>query len=333
MPPRGKTTTGSPGTKSTALRRSAAAVRSIEPGYASALLEYAAILHKGGLGGKDASRPEAVAAKIEVGRDLGLPPTQAVANVMIVNGKPTLWGDAALALIRSSGLLESIEESFEGEPSPDDSGRPTNRDYTAVFTVKRTGTESSRTAKFSVQDAIRAGLWGKSGPWQTYPERMLMWRAKGFACRDEFQDVLCGCIFTEEAMDLPGATVRTAEVIDVQTTSPGQPSEATATPVTTTTEEEGSAKDGSSPAAGFDAGPILQSQLETLAEFRQSEMTFRSISNDDDDAQRAAWLEVLHPYRVTTARDLSCTQAADLIEQLRKKHDFPTGPGFGPAKK
>jgi hypothetical protein len=58
-------------------------------------------------------------------------------------------------------------------------------------------------AKFSVEDAKRAGLWGKQGPWSAYPKRMMQMRARGFALRDAFPDVLKGLISAEEAQDYP----------------------------------------------------------------------------------------------------------------------------------
>jgi hypothetical protein len=57
--------------------------------------------------------------------------------------------------------------------------------------------------RFSVADAKRAGLWGKSGPWTQYPRRMLQLRARGFALRDAFPDVLKGLVTAEEAQDYP----------------------------------------------------------------------------------------------------------------------------------
>jgi hypothetical protein len=60
--------------------------------------------------------------------------------------------------------------------------------------------------QFSVADAKRAGLWGKSGPWTQYPRRMLQLRARGFALRDAFPDVLKGLVTAEEAQDYPQAS-------------------------------------------------------------------------------------------------------------------------------
>ena len=71
---------------------------------------------------------------------------------------------------------------------------------TAVCIAKRHGS-APVTARFSVMDAKRAGLWTKAGPWQTYPRRMLQMRARSFALRDAFHDVLKGLISVEEALD------------------------------------------------------------------------------------------------------------------------------------
>src|SRR6185369_4935229 len=46
-------------------------------------------------------------------------------------------------------------------------------------------------------------LLGKKGPWETYPDRMLKLRARGFAARDGFADILRGVRSTEEALDMP----------------------------------------------------------------------------------------------------------------------------------
>ena len=54
-----------------------------------------------------------------------------------------------------------------------------------------------------MEDAKRAGLYGKQGPWQQYPKRMLQMRARAWALRDVFPDVLRGVHVAEEAQDLP----------------------------------------------------------------------------------------------------------------------------------
>ncbi len=75
------------------------------------------------------------------------------------------------------------------------------------------------------KDAKRAGLWGKGGPWTAYPKRMLQMRARGFALRDAFPDVLKGMISVEEAQDYPD------EAKPVPVDKPANPLDLVAKPV------------------------------------------------------------------------------------------------------
>jgi hypothetical protein len=125
---------------------------------------------------------------IQWGAEIGLKPLQALQNLAIINGRPALWGDAVIALVRSSSACEYVIE--------------TQTATEATCKVKRRGEpEQSRT--FSMADAQAAGLKGKQGPWTQYPKRMMQMRARAFALRDVFPDVLRGLPVAEEIMDLP----------------------------------------------------------------------------------------------------------------------------------
>lgn len=147
-----------------------------------------------------------ILAALQFGFELGVGPMQALQNIAVINGKPSIYGDLALALVQASGLMEYIEESDDGK--------------TATCRVKRKGDRIEHVATFSDEDAKRAGLLGKAGPWTQYPARMRMFRARGFALRDKFADVLKGLITREEAQDYrseaPAMKVdtTTGEVID-----------------------------------------------------------------------------------------------------------------------
>lgn len=170
-------------------------------------VEFAEIVAKSGLAPKGMN-PEAIVIAMQMGYEVGLSPLQAIQNIASINGRPAIWGDACLALIRASGHLESITEVETGKPGADDWG------YTC--TVKRAGyAEASET--FTVADAKRAGLWGKPGPWTQYPRRMLRFRARGFILRDQFGDVLKGLRTAEEAMDEP------INVTDMGSDAPAEP--------------------------------------------------------------------------------------------------------------
>lgn len=137
-------------------------------------------------------KPQDIMVCVQWGYEIGLAPMQALQNIAVINGKPSVYGDAAMALVQASPVCEDIEEFFEGEGAG----------LTSVCVAKRKGRKPV-IAKFSVEDAKRAGLWGKQGPWTAYPKRMMQMRARGFALRDAFPDVLKGLITAEEAQDYP----------------------------------------------------------------------------------------------------------------------------------
>ena len=138
-------------------------------------------------------KPEDILVATIWGKEIGLATLQALQNIAVINGKPSVYGDAAMALVQASAVCEDVQEYFEGEGTPNP---------VAVCVAKRRGRKEV-VAKFSVEDAKRAGLWGKTGPWQAYPKRMMQMRARGFALRDAFPDVLKGLITAEEAQDYP----------------------------------------------------------------------------------------------------------------------------------
>ncbi len=122
------------------------------------------------------------------GAEVNLGALQSVQNIAVINGRPSMWGDALIALVRSSPLCESIIETDDG--------------HTATCRVKRRG-EPEQVRTFSAEDAKQAGLQGKQGPWQQYPKRMRQMRARAFALRDVFPDVLKGIPMAEELQDTP----------------------------------------------------------------------------------------------------------------------------------
>jgi len=139
------------------------------------------------------NKPQDIMVCVQWGYEIGLAPMQALQNIAVINGKPSVYGDAAMALVQASPVCEDVQEFFENEGTANP---------VAVCVAKRRG-RNPVTAKFSVEDAKRAGLWGKAGPWQAYPKRMMQMRARGFALRDAFPDVLKGLITAEEAQDYP----------------------------------------------------------------------------------------------------------------------------------
>jgi hypothetical protein len=157
-------------------------------------LQLASLLSKSKLVPKGFENPEACLVGILYGMEVGLSPIAALQRMAIIDGRPTIWGDAALALVQASGLLVSIlEDIIESEIHKNSTPH-----FSAICTVKREGRSDPVTRSFSIEDAKRASLWQKPGPWTDYPDRMLMMRARAFALRDAFPDVLMGLYIREE---------------------------------------------------------------------------------------------------------------------------------------
>ncbi|KAG0094209.1 hypothetical protein BGZ92_000005 [Podila epicladia] len=149
--------------------------------------EFAAQLAKSSFIPKEfMGRPDNILAAIQWGMELGLPPLQAIHSIAVINGRPALRSDAVMALVRASPLCEYIDETI------DEKG-------TALCRVKRRG-QPEQVRSFSDQDAHQAGLTGRPGPWTQHPQRMKQMRARTFALRDVFPDVLLGMVAEEEGM-------------------------------------------------------------------------------------------------------------------------------------
>lgn len=142
-------------------------------------------------------KPGNILVAIKMGHDLGLNPMAALQNIAVINGKPSIYGDAMIALVRASALCEYVHE--EVDKSTDN--------WAGICRTKRRG-EPEREERFDIAQAKKASLWGKQGPWSSYPERMLKMRARGFLLRDVYADILCGLITQEEAEDYPTVTVK-----------------------------------------------------------------------------------------------------------------------------
>lgn len=191
----------------------------LRPQTFSELHQFATMASKSQLVPRDyQGKPENIVLAVQMGSEVGLAPMQALQNIAVINGRPAVWGDAMLGLVRGSSVCKDVVEKIEGEGD----------NAVAVCTAHRVNS-TPVTVKFSVADAKKAGLWSKQGPWTQYPMRMLQMRARGFALRDAFPDVLRGLISAEEARDIPvddfkGATI---DAIPSTTTTSEAPKKST----------------------------------------------------------------------------------------------------------
>lgn len=135
-------------------------------------------------------KPGDILIAVQMGAEVGMKAMASLQNIGVINGKPGIYGDAGKAILLSAGCI--IEESDIEE-------------------IKKTGVARCRVTRngrppvertFSIENARTAGLWGKQGPWTTYPERQMAWRAFWFAARDAAADLLKGLGGAEELSDI-----------------------------------------------------------------------------------------------------------------------------------
>lgn len=186
-------------------RTTSGALTRLTPKSFTELEHIASVLGKSDIVPKDLiGKPANILLCLMFGDEIGLTPAQSLQNVMVVNGRPTLWGDAVMGLVESSGLQELWADKFD----------PALDGGTWIFTTKRRGRDPV-VRTFSMKDAAAAKLDKKAGPWQEYTKRMLFNRARAFALRDVYPDVLKGIrVFEEErdVIDLEASTGKTYEM-------------------------------------------------------------------------------------------------------------------------
>ena len=160
---------------------------SLAPRNLTEAMEFAKIIAGSDMVPKDyINKPGNVLVAVQTGAEVGLKPMQSLQGIAVINGRPAIWGDAMWALIVSHPQFEGFRDE--------------NTDTQSTIWMKRRGqTEIMRS--FSMDDAKKAGLMGKQGPWTSNPKRMLQMRARAFAARDLFPDALKGIKSVEEVRD------------------------------------------------------------------------------------------------------------------------------------
>ena len=154
----------------------------------------AKIMSASGLMPKQINTPEAVFVAMQMGAEIGLSPMASVQNIAVINGKPGIYGDAALAVVRASGLLEQFKEWSEGDRK--------TPGWIFYCRLKRKGFEAV-TGSYSWSQAIEAGLDRPhpDSPWRKWTDRMMQFKARNFPMRDQFADILKGIRTSEENYD------------------------------------------------------------------------------------------------------------------------------------
>lgn len=184
---------------------SAVMVRPVTTGEWGVMVQQAGVMIKSGFlptGIKTEAQAIAIMMK---GRELGIPPMYALSNIAMINGKPTASAELMLALIYREHGGEALKFL---RTSPE----------VCTIEYKRKDWIEVQTYEFSLADAKRAGLAGRSGPWTLFPQAMLRARCISAVARLAFPDVIGG-LYTPEELGAPvGVEDQTGEVVVMDVT-------------------------------------------------------------------------------------------------------------------
>lgn len=293
----------------------------------------ATVAVRGGLNVRGLETVEKCMIAIMHGMEVGLTPMAALQSIAVINGRPTIYGDGAMGLVRGSTICEWVKETYVGTYP--------NDDYKAVCRVKRKGDPEVIEAEFSIADAKQARLWdtrervtkkGRNGeyeglndsPWFKYPKRMLKMRAR-WALRDGFADVLKGLHLREEIEDMEPTAAEPMAPVKRAPPPPeeiAKPAEATATHTDASNGEEvGVAvkKDD-----GLDIPPMLDRRRAPPPpgeeEKPSEELWLISLENAFGSCEDASELAEAQQKHMMPAKDKVSPNAWKVADMLIRKH-------------
>jgi hypothetical protein len=242
----------------------------------------------GKLTGDDAA--SAVAVAIMSGAELGLKPMVSLRSFTVINGKPALYGDGLINVVRMSGKVAYLRTGCEER----------NGKLVGFCEAKRLDTGEEKRVEFSQDDAIRARLWDErptvrkqvwenkekvwkdglpnDAPWYRFPQRMLAWRAAGYCLRELFGDVLGGIRDEFEVREIAEAEEMRDITPPANKPTPPKPPKPPAPPSAKTIEAE---PERPADSAEFVLGDFL-TEIETALAGAKDEADVEEIWNDFD---------------------------------------------------
>ena len=158
---------------------------------------------------------------IQRGLDVGLSPSQSVEGIAIINGKTLIYGDTLTALLWAGGC--KVEKWCTGDGDNRAGHARITRPDGAVIEKTYSVDQAKSARLWDTRETVQR--WGKNNskyeanndaPWHRFPERMLEWRAFGFAVKDGASDFSKGLAIVEEMSPQANAIASDDPVIDHQ---------------------------------------------------------------------------------------------------------------------
>jgi len=139
---------------------------------------------------------------------LKVPPIIAIQNMAIIHGSLSMWGQLPKALAEQTGQMEEFKLILFDEEQNEIclANKNLKSNVWGAVTQMRRSKKSKNEYFFTEIEAKKAGLLGKSGPWQDYRKIMYARRTIAHAVKFEFPDAVMGIGIAEydhhEAPDL-----------------------------------------------------------------------------------------------------------------------------------
>lgn len=287
------------------------------------------------------ARQQAIAsgtAAVLYGGPLGLNPLQSLANIHVVKGKPGLYAETMVALVRSHGHEVGVEELT---------------DHRCRVWGRRSGEEQVHRAEFTIDRAKRAGYVAQNQKYGTDPQSMLYPRAVSILCRQMAPEVLKGLAIVEEIGDEPDAdapatrgtrTVKRAEqpaVVDLrdtpklpngpagngpavgrnapaERTAPAAPPAAPSGPPLPGEEPSSEGENPDTPQAGGGSiGPIDPTVWRTInGRFVDIGTTIRGLTGPGQKESRLQVISAIVDRAITKGSDLTAAEGQTVLDNL-----------------
>jgi hypothetical protein len=130
----------------------------------------------------------AAASAVVYGDEIGLTAQAALTSVYVVRGRPGLYAEAMVALVKSHGHDVAVEELT---------------DRVCRMRARRKGEQDWQRFEFTIDRARRAGYDKGNPKYGSDPQAMLYPRCASITCRTVFPDVLKGLASVEDLLDEP----------------------------------------------------------------------------------------------------------------------------------
>ncbi len=152
------------------------------------------------------NNPMRAAVAIMWGANLGLNFMEALQNIAVIKGTPSIWGDAIPAIVMASDICEDLDVTWNPETQE------------ATATTKRRGMEP-KSYTYGIAEAKAAGLVRGDSAWDKHGKRMAENRARGWLIRNVYPDLLKGLQVSDEVEEsFPDKTIIDRYITELEET-------------------------------------------------------------------------------------------------------------------